>query len=80
LLAFVAANFESGLSRGGPGGIVALMVGLFVVQPAILFGSARIEGRDLGASAASMARGAVQFWLLVLGVSFGARMLEGLLP
>jgi hypothetical protein len=48
LLAFVAANFESGLSRGGPGGIVALMVGLFVVQLAILFGSARIEGRDLG--------------------------------
>jgi hypothetical protein len=80
LLAFVAANFESGLSRGGLGSTVALMLGLLVAQLAILFGSARIEGRDVAASAVSIARGAFQFWLIVLGVSFGARMLEGFLP
>jgi hypothetical protein len=76
----VAANFESGLSRGGLGGTVALMLGLLVPQLAILFGSARIEGLDLGASTASIARGAFQFWLIVLGVSFGAQMIESLLP
>lgn len=80
LLAFLAANFESGLSRGGFGSTVTLMVGLLVAQLAILFGSASIEGLDVGGSAASIARGAFQFWLIVLGVSFGAQMLEGFLP
>jgi hypothetical protein len=80
LLAFVAAHFESGLSRDGLGGALALMLGLLVAQLAILFGSARIEGLDVGASAASIARGAFQFWVIVVGVAFGAEMLEGLLP
>ena len=59
---------------------MALVLGLLVAQLAILFGSARIEGLDIGASAASIARGAFQFWLIVLGVSFGAQMLESFLP
>jgi hypothetical protein len=80
LLAYVAANFESGLSRGGLGGAAALMLGLAVAQLAILFGSARIEHLDLAASGASIARGTFQFWLIVVGVSLGARMLENLLP
>ena len=80
LLAFVAANFESGLSGDGLGGTVVLMLGLFVAQLAILFGTARIDGLTLGALAASTARGAFQFWLIVLGVSFGAHFLESFLP
>ena len=56
------------------------MLGLLVAQLAILFGSARIEGVGVGDSAPAIARGAFRFWLLVLGVSFGAHMLERLQP
>ena len=80
LLAFVAANFESGISQHGLGIAVALLVGILAAQLAILFGSARIEDRDVMASGASIASGAFRFWLLVIGVAFGARMFEGLVP
>jgi hypothetical protein len=80
LLAFVAANFESGLSPHGLGGAAALMLGLLVAQLAILVGSARIEGVAVGDSAPAIARGAFRFWLLVLGVSFLAHMIERLQP
>jgi hypothetical protein len=79
LLAFVAANFESGFSRGGIEGTVALMLGLLLAQLAILLGCARIDRLDVGATGASIARGALRFWLFVLGVSFGAELLGNLL-
>jgi hypothetical protein len=56
------------------------MLGLLVAQLAIPVGSARIEGVAVGDSASAIARGASRFWLLVLGVSFLAHLIERLQP
>ena len=80
LLAFVAANFETGRSQHGLGSAAALMLGLLVVQLAILVGSARIESIGIGESAPAIARGAFRFWLIVIGVAFAANLFEGLQP